>query len=404
MDRLPQTLKDAIEIAKNLEISYIWIDSLCIIQDDEQDKSKELRSMGDIYKNATLTIVAASAWNANQGFLQPRKPLVNLVDLPLLNLDGRSSIVSLTPEHPYPTNIYFRENPIENRAWTFQERLLSPRMLIYSNTNLRWLCRSKSAYDGGNERLLSSHDVHWGYPFSSSENWSSNWRHVVGEYSRRKMAIEGDKFPAISAIAREHASCSHDEYIAGLWRSTLAHDLLWIVAGWKETFRRSRDYRAPSWSWAAVEGPVSWTYGPNVESLISQDDRFEFLSYDPSLYDDDMPFGKLSGGILRLRCCIVQLGSRREILEKAVDPENSIRFDDDEECPEDSQPIYGLLTGWKDDPSKNQTPVPVGLLLCQNEAKNDGSYQRVGIFFNTNCPAVAADVFDNCIAKDTSLV
>ena len=70
--RLPRTLQDAILIARTMEIPYIWIDSLCIIQDDEEDKKRELPKMVDIYSGAAVVISAAVSKTCEDGFLQPR--------------------------------------------------------------------------------------------------------------------------------------------------------------------------------------------------------------------------------------------------------------------------------------------------------------------------------------------
>jgi hypothetical protein len=171
---------------------------------------------------------------------------------------GCEGIVTLNPKHPDPTMVYFRENPIERRTWTFQEKMLSPRKLVYSNTNLRWICESKTAYDGGGEAMLGAQvafPLFWKFDRKFSPKV---WRKNISEYSRRSISWPSDKLPAVAALAEEHAEYTGDQYFAGLWHSSLAVDLMWIVESDSLTARRPPQPRAPSWSWAAVEEPIGW--------------------------------------------------------------------------------------------------------------------------------------------------
>jgi hypothetical protein len=211
LEDLPQTIQDSINITRKLEIQYLWIDSLCIVQDDPDEISQEISRMGDIYRNCTLTIVAASARTADEGFLKPRNSGDNLLRLPFFpygNMDEletpfiKSDIErAVTLSKVQGRNSYFKDNPIESRGWTLQERLFSPRMLIYSTTNLRWLCNSVEDYDGGHPDLLGTHDLSGFSLLRSSANKAQRWHFIVSEFSRRELTNPHDKFPAIAAIA-----------------------------------------------------------------------------------------------------------------------------------------------------------------------------------------------------------
>lgn len=376
---------------------------MCIIQDNIDDKNRELQLMGEIYKNSKVTIVAGSSWTANEGFLQPRKSPESQLRLPAIGADGVSGVVTLTPRHPYPQNSYLRENPIEHRAWTFQERMLSPRLLIFSNTNMRWLCKCWSAYDGGSEDMLGTHDAGMG-TLTAVGNWDQKWRSIVYEYSRRKISFSDDKFPAISAIAQERGKETNDEYLAGLWKSTLPKDLLWIIHSWSNRANRPKSYRAPSWSWASVDEPVGWVYDGDFEGF-EVDSSFEVIRYEPSFESSDMIFGKLTQAALCLRCCVAQLGSRDEVVKYAGEkekPEYSIRFDDENENDADSGPIFGLRVGWiaRDVLSVR---IPVGLLIkpCRDTV---GKYTRVGIFHNTNYHTIGEREFEGSTVREICLI
>jgi hypothetical protein len=71
---LPRTVQDAIFTTRQLGLQYLWVDSLCIVQDSTDDKASEIANMGEIFRNATITILAARAKTCNEGFLQDRQP------------------------------------------------------------------------------------------------------------------------------------------------------------------------------------------------------------------------------------------------------------------------------------------------------------------------------------------
>jgi hypothetical protein len=135
-DLLPRTMQDAVAITRSLGIRYLWIDALCIIQDDQADKSSEISAMGMVYKNATLTIAAASASSAKDGFLQNRPPLL-MCRLPLyLTSNEYGSIWLRKPSQVHP------KEPLDSRGWALQESLLSPRILYYATKDLIWKCQT----------------------------------------------------------------------------------------------------------------------------------------------------------------------------------------------------------------------------------------------------------------------
>ncbi|KAM7210917.1 HET domain containing protein [Rhypophila decipiens] len=121
---LPRSLQDAVFLTRNLGLRYLWIDALCIVQDSREYMEKELKIMAQTYRNATITISAATASSVHDGFLQTRRPKPSKCP--------RFKLPFLQERIPYNACA----DPINQRAWTLQERLLSQRLLIYSTHTL----------------------------------------------------------------------------------------------------------------------------------------------------------------------------------------------------------------------------------------------------------------------------
>jgi len=132
MSTLPQSLQDAIRVTRKLELRYIWIDALCIIQVSTEDKERELKQMAQISQNGLLTTSAASAGTVSEGFLRDREGLSTHIPPFRLqycvpNLESGVGSIVLQEDPSYDSRL----EPINQRAWTLQERLLSPRVLVY---------------------------------------------------------------------------------------------------------------------------------------------------------------------------------------------------------------------------------------------------------------------------------
>jgi hypothetical protein len=323
--QLPKTLQDAIHACRNLELRYLWIDSLCIIQDSPIDKAVEISMMPQIYKGATVTLSAASASDCGQGFLEDRSQLRNMLDesfpLPYAFKDtGKTNVqeilgnlgeddvdmIFLCPSRSCGFKIKeFEKEPINQRAWTLQESWLSPRLLIYGTGPLQWQCLSAAKSLGGTppsqvqENFFPTKNRH---KFSTTgpvaigqDTLSSEWRQIVSEYTGRSMTDPEDKLPALSGIAAEFGRLSKDEYLAGLWARTLPYNLLWhqLSSG---TFPPSTNYRAPSWSWAAVDGRIRFE-DPNPW-IAKTEVTMQSASITPET--SLAPLGKVTAGELTL--------------------------------------------------------------------------------------------------------
>ena len=141
---LPKSFRDAVDFTRKLEIRYLWIDSLCIVQDDDEDWRRESANMDEIYQNAFLTISALNSTNCDSGLY--RTALRQAHRLELVDEPGcrRNIYVRERLKHPGEYTEFTERAreafPLMTRAWAYQERLLSPRILHFASSELIWSC------------------------------------------------------------------------------------------------------------------------------------------------------------------------------------------------------------------------------------------------------------------------
>jgi hypothetical protein len=420
---LPKTLQDAIEVANNLALRYIWIDVLCILQDKPLDIATEIARMPIYYGANTVTLCAASADRVSQGFLAERSE--NSYDF------GPFQIQYTTPKgHSFFQ--LFRERsmdvePIAGRAWTLQESLLSRRLLIFSSRQLFWHCmhigRGCAGWHGEvplHARLRPLIDVRQivprVHPISALNNLSSSrlWDALVEDYTTRTLGVESDKLLAISALSAYvspffKARFPDTEYIAGHWVSLenqrpFLRQLFWSTDMSKS--RRPQNYRCPSWSWAAIDGPINF-FEILTENMVYPAPVAKVLSTNIQLMYATAPFGQVIGGYVRLRASVravvppsvgIPLLTVNNARDQQNKKENSTFLI---LCP-DTNEDNALVDSWKKGiasihflqiwPCHQYLNSPMGLLLAPLGDSSD-SYRRIGLFY-FDC-----SVIKNVVAK-----
>lgn len=287
----PKTIQDAVKISRALGIRFVWIDSLCIVQDDDDDKVHEITRMHDIYRYSYLTISASRASSSQKGFLSLCKP-VDPIRLAYRGPDGRLGSVILS-------SVDMVREPIHSRAWTLQEHALSARLLIFGTFGMRWVCRAGPRRDSEQEN--SGHfrnriAEHLHAPTSTS-NLVGEWHDLVVGYSSRALTNVDDRLPAVSAMATMHSTVRKDSrYLAGLWSDSLPRDLLWNVfstTNWAGGLRNQHS-SFPSWSWASVRGPIGGFTPMEHEDVVT----ISVFNSDVTLRNATAPFGQVESGSL----------------------------------------------------------------------------------------------------------
>lgn len=336
---LPMTFRDCLTAARELGVHYIWIDSLCIVQDDRQDWARHARSMDKIYENALFTVAAVCSPNGQVPFLGPHAPsnretwqAVNInIDaenveppkkangLPQAQLKARKYEPYLFPD--------FFHGPLESRGWAWQERYLSVRIINFTKEEVRWHCKvSKTCECIGavqppdpqpQQRQESQADD------SDSLSIIQQWRSIVTAYSQRGLTYTTDRLPALSGAASRFSTSLQSEYLGGMWLSDFPRALAWYrreltnCSTGKPKMWRSLDNGVPSWSWASIHGQTYWMWDFDFEPPAFKDvpieSRVELIDYKYRKATDNA-FGEVEkGSYIELKGMVVEAEMESDI-------------------------------------------------------------------------------------------
>lgn len=508
LEIIPRTFQDAIIISRRLLIKYLWIDSLCIIQDSPSDWEVESSRMSLIYKDAALMISVDNSPDSRAGcFVTSLDRNISPVTIECEGLGGKRSLAFVRPRgersdvishvagqpenwqlgrfvghrfkqgsdyflpvSPAPKTLHGREvlpatsrkSLLSLRGWTLQERLLARRILHCTGTELAWECRTymrcecqerpeitrynKSGSDGlySNDRFLASNNdtegksLYLGRPEYAllngpSKHYVLQWTNLVEEFTHRRLTFETDRLAALSGLAAIHSAANGDQYLFGLWKSTLAGDLLW-EQGSRDRFEsyekvgggRQAPEFAPSWSWASITGPVIWPLkdgsSQNVSISNKDDGSYGTAGFAITILEvvcrprGKDPFGDGTGSILLSGYCIPGtlqwLENDSEMEELFFKPHTDLSLLttiygsvlDEEELLDDN--FFGLLTVKLDDDLEVATEIDHEIvhrkdyiclyihmrgftgqfysLLLQKLSYGQNIYRRVGLAWKDN--------------------
>lgn len=252
---LPSTFADAVKMTKFLGFDFIWIDSLCIIQDSPIDWEEQSSLMASVYGTADLVLAASSASSTEDGFLKERWGYREST-LQLPSLRNHEHTLNLRYRLLQPKHLAPVLDPLDRRAWALQERLLARRYLAIGFHDTSWTCMT-----------LTACECEWWRVASRSRNEIINikrliqdatvtelggfWRRrVLRHYFGRGLTVHSDNLVALSAIASIFQKKMRSKYCAGIWQDDLIPGLLWTCLDGKTGY--GSDHSAPSWSWASL--------------------------------------------------------------------------------------------------------------------------------------------------------
>lgn len=217
---LTKTFQDAINVCRELGLQYLWIDSLCIIQNSPQDWKIEAGRMASVYGGSHVNIAAAHAEDGSEGLFIKDANTVDAAYIP--SSSPNLPAYTVTDSRYYLNGI--SSTHLSSRAWAFQERILSSRVLHFGSGDLFWECRTKNASEYFPNGLFP-YDKR---PSSRRPKPSlDNWPQIIELYSKCKMTYYSDKLVALAGVACISQRDIGDEYVAGLWRTRMEELLLW---------------------------------------------------------------------------------------------------------------------------------------------------------------------------------
>lgn len=258
-DSLPKTYRDAVIVTRKLGVRYIWIDSLAIIQQNKQDWENECSHMSSVYQGAFLTIAATSAVDSNGGlFISSLEPPMQLQYRP----DASPALVRCPAANVKSVTLA----PLNSRAWTLQELVLSKRTVHFATDQLYWQCQTLLLSEDGllqDDKFSSLRytDVSDRLDFGDGAIAQEYWWMWVQDYSARKLSNRGDWLAALAGVTQHFAEQTGLTPCLGLWQESLVHDLGWSLEGDVDAdpaaSRRSTLANLPSWSWQRHEARIA---------------------------------------------------------------------------------------------------------------------------------------------------
>ena len=353
---IPKTFREAIIISRKLGIDYLWIDSLCIIQNDKQDWEEQSREMSPIYGNSWLSIAAADSKDSRGGCFRtgnadqtypircvPQQPNIVVMDQPL----GAHNDFSTE----YRTDLL--SPPLLQRGWVFQERLLPPRVVYYLQDELRWECNEMADCQCGGMVIIARFKP---YCYQSMAGILDPvpfvWMKMIENYSWLRFTFpEKDRMIALAGVAKEVLNRGEvGEYLAGHWMQDLSSQLCWTVID--DDCRRPAQWFAPSWSWLSVLGTIEHS-------------RIEFRLQRPSQIDAQvtsascLPFGEeglervtsgeivITGKILKVQAELMYASQQERPRYRLWHPKNTLEVVDFRpDCILDSIEAVQIKSAW----------------------------------------------------------
>jgi hypothetical protein len=332
---LPLTLRDAMAFCRGIKVPYLWVDSLCILQGRDGDWVQESAQMRHIYENSCVTIAVHGPESCKLGFLGKQEYGRDTWQRSFhTNWQGSGSLGKM---HVRMGSTWSQpKTSLEQRGWTLQESILPTRILHFTSNEMVWECNNRNICECGHAMITEptrqflksigkEHPYQPNYP--EYDLFCHGWMRIIEEYSNRKLTVETDKLVAISGLAQMMSESMTPRYrllegiqrrawqlwqkgtlrpkatyLSGVWREGLPRQLLWCIeypTQVDNSFQHTRplEYRAPSWSWASIDGPVCYD-DMAKSSTMAEKSHIIISNYHCSPVLPSNPMGLITGGYL----------------------------------------------------------------------------------------------------------
>lgn len=390
---LPQTFQHAIIVTRRLAIRYLWIDSLCIIQDSKKDWEEESAKMHLVYTHACCNIAASASRHPEEGLFRSRNTEGIVPEVVAAEIPGFKKKQHVVLDWNYWAR-HVSNQPLHQRGWVFQERVLAPRVLYFSEHQVLWECFTTNKSEGlpfgipldfSLKRSDLVCDIVKGSATLENYKWLfifNTWNHFVEEYTKCSLTEPSDKLVALSGIAKVFQAFTGDEYLAGLWRARLREHLNWKV--FEPVAKLPLDFRAPSWSWAKLDAPVQ-TKGLSAVtcqflSVLHAEVNASTVDRTGRVYAGHLV---VKGRVFGATCYTFNQEKSSYRLKSEIDSNATIRFYPDavEEIPGAGAKVLCIVLCsnwlyWKDIPDK----LHLEGLVLNSTGSSPGNYQRIGHF------------------------
>lgn len=424
---MPKALQDAVLVTRAMGLQYLWIDALCIIQDSASDVAHEIQAMDSVYGNCEIVICATSSSSSKSGFLSPRRAVQPLLTVPFIPCEGGDpGTYGFYDPSTFPARNDWQSverSEWNKRAWTFQERVVPPRVLHFGTDAIRFECRTSDfseleclprqivignsvlgndyRYLGVLERLSTQE------PRDMLEIYETYYKFAC-EYSKRSLSFETDRLSAFSAVVTRFKLLMGEDIVYGLWLEDIWRGLIWSVWGrrggkaatpLKKGGIPPKQEKSPwpSWSWYSSPNPISWIHSSKVwksaspHSLLPQGSNSPVLVSSPAgpssslvisavLREVEMEIAKGAGAYIVYageKWGTVDLDAKFEIADKEEEQDPSAP-----PLPPQRERIWLLQLRNKyqifDDAGKSTMCWAAGLVL--EHVRSTGDYRRMGIF------------------------
>uniref|UniRef100_A0A8H7N0N2 Heterokaryon incompatibility domain-containing protein n=1 Tax=Bionectria ochroleuca TaxID=29856 RepID=A0A8H7N0N2_BIOOC len=287
LSTLPLAYRDAFSVISRLGLSYLWIDRLCVFQTDRTEPSRatDNNQLRDIFSNAFLGIATTGSTSPSSGLFATHHRRLITPTVLHIPVDDKGTMVPYMAksEQQGEKVIDFWDEPLSKSAQAMNQRLLTPRMLHFGRSLIYWECHSAICDETHPKGRLNFPDFYFGLEGEKTQTgqelqtiWKPlldvvfpaadpvdqvfvHWFALLERFALCSFSSPGERLARVAGLASEMGESlsqrgyNNTAYFAGMWKAMLPGGLLWNI---RKDGHRPAGNNVPSWSWAAVEGPL----------------------------------------------------------------------------------------------------------------------------------------------------